>query len=208
MSRQIRLILASTSAYRRQLLERLRIPFECERPETDESPLSGETFVQTALRLSAAKARAVSGRCPGTLIIGSDQVASCEGRRLDKPGNHATAVEQLRHVSGRTAVFDTAVSVLDTASGQLESRLIPCRVVFRTLSEERIERYLRLEQPYDCAGSAKSEGLGVVLMERIECEDPTALIGLPLIAVSELLTKFGLDPLRPPPSDQRNPAGE
>ena len=195
MSRQIRLVLASTSVYRRQLLERLGIPFECDRPETDESPLAGEPCRDTALRLSKAKALAVASRWPDALVIGSDQVASCEGIRLDKPGSHAAALEQLRHASGRTAQFDTAVSILDTASGRTLSRLVPCQVVFHKLDDARIRRYLELEKPYDCAGSAKSEGLGIVLMQRIECEDPTALIGLPLIAVSEMLRELGLDPL-------------
>jgi septum formation protein len=190
-----RLVLASTSAYRRELLGRLGLPFECARPETDETPLPGEPPAQTALRLAAAKANAVRALFPDALVIGSDQVASCEGHRLDKPGTHEKAVAQLTFLSGRSASFDTAVCLLDTQSGRAETRTIPCRVHFRPLTPETIEAYLRQEQPYDCAGSAKAEGLGIALIERIETEDPTSLIGLPLIALTGLLASFGLSPV-------------
>lgn len=186
-----RVILASTSRYRRALLERLGIPFECADPRTDEAPLPGEPPDRTALRLAEGKARAVAPAYPDALVIGSDQVASCGGVRLDKPGNHENAVRQLTAVSGRTARFDTAVYVLDTAAGTHGARVVPCEVRFRTLTAGQIERYLRLEQPYDCAGSAKAEGLGIALIERIDTEDPTALVGLPLIALTALLAAAG-----------------
>lgn len=181
------LVLASTSRYRRELLERLRIPFATDRPELDEAPLDSESPEATARRLAEAKARAVASRHPGALVIGSDQVASCDGTRLDKPGDHENAVRQLGLVSGRTAVFHTGLALLDARSGLAEVRVVPCRVAFRALSPELIERYLRAEQPYDCAGSAKAEGLGISLIARIDTEDPTSLIGLPLIALTELL---------------------
>jgi septum formation protein len=190
-----RLVLASTSRYRRALLERLGLPFECADPRVDETPHPGEGAAAIAQRLAEAKARAVAGRFPDALIIGADQVASCEDRTLDKPGSHDNAVLQLALLSGKTAVFDTAVAVLDAQSNLLLSRVVICRVTFRTLDADRIERYLRREQPYDCAGSAKAEGLGIALIERIETDDPTSLIGLPLIAVSELLRDAGCDVL-------------
>lgn len=186
-----RVILASTSRYRRQLLERLGIPFECADPRTGEAPLPGEPPAATALRLAEGKARAVAAAYPDALVIGSDQVASCDGLRLDKPGNHENAVRQLTAASGRTARFDTAVCLVDTAAGTHAARVVPCEVTFRRLSAAQIERYLRLERPYDCAGSAKAEGLGIALIERIETEDPTALIGLPLIALTGLLAEAG-----------------
>ena len=190
-----RLVLASTSRYRQGLLERLGMPFECADPQIGESALAGEAPAATALRLAEAKARAVAVRYPDALVIGSDQVASCDGARLDKPGDHANAVRQLALVSGKTAVFDTAVALLDTRSSRLEARVVPCRVRFRSLSAAQIESYLRLEQPYDCAGSAKAEGLGIALIARMETDDPTSLIGLPLIALSEMLRDAGFDVL-------------
>ncbi len=190
-----RLVLASTSIYRRGLLERLGLPFECANPMVDEAVRPGEAPAATALRLAEAKARAVAPGFPDALVIGSDQVASCQGARLDKPGNHENAARQLVLVSGKSASFDTAVALLDTRSGVLQSRLVPCRVTFRDLTPGRIERYLRLEQPYDCAGSAKAEGLGIALIARMDTEDPTALVGLPLIALSEMLRMAGLDVL-------------
>ena len=186
------LVLASTSAYRRALLQRLRLRFECAAPEADESALAGERPEQTAWRLSLDKARAVARRFPDALVIGSDQVAVLGEERLGKPGDHANAVRQLRSLSGKAADFHTAVSLLDARSGEARSHIVPCRVVFRSLDERQIESYLRLEQPYDCAGSAKSEGLGIVLIERIETEDPTSLIGLPLIALSTMLAQAGM----------------
>lgn len=192
MPAQRALVLASTSRYRRELLARLGLPFECASPSVDESPLRGEGFADTALRLAEQKARAVAARFPDSLIIGSDQVASQGATRLGKPGDHDRALRQLEQLSGRTARFDTAVSLLDSASGALRSRVVPCEVTFRPLSRARIESYLRREQPYDCAGSAKSEGLGIALIARIVTEDPTSLIGLPLIALSELLAEAGM----------------
>lgn len=186
-----RLVLASSSRYRRQLLERLGLAFECARPEVDEHPLTDEPFERTARRLAELKARAVAPRFPHALIIGSDQVASCAGERMDKPGNRENALKQLRHMSGRMARFDTAVCVLDAASGRLAASSVPCEVRFRTLSEALIEEYLRREQPYDCAGSAKSEGLGIALIASIRTDDPTSLIGLPLIALTGLLAELG-----------------
>lgn len=186
-----RIILASTSSYRRALLERLGIPFECADPRTDETTRPGEAASATALRLAQAKARAVASNYPDALIIGSDQVASCEGARLDKPGNHANAVRQLTAMSGKTARFDTAVALLDSSSGKLDTKVVACDVTFRQLNAQQIERYLRLEKPYDCAGSAKVEGLGITLIERIETEDPTSLIGLPLIALTQMLADAG-----------------
>jgi septum formation protein len=186
-----RVVLASTSRYRRALLERLGMPFECADPQANEAPLAGESPPAMALRLAEAKARAVALRSPDALVIGSDQVASCDGVLLDKPGTHENAVRQLTAMSGRTASFDTAVVVIDTRSGKQGSRVVPCRVTFRSLSPAQIETYLRQEQPYDCAGSAKAEGLGIALIARIETGDPTSLIGLPLIALTELLADAG-----------------
>ena len=187
-----RLVLASTSRYRRELLERLGLAFETASPQFDEAPLSGETSSATALRLSVGKAESLIATFPDALIIGADQVASSEGRTLGKPGNHENAVQQLRALSGKAAQFDTAVTLLDTREGQLQSRVVGCHVLFRELDERRIEAYLRREQPYDCAGSAKAEGLGIALIERIDTDDPTSLIGLPLIALTAMLERAGL----------------
>ena len=185
-----RLVLASGSAYRKALLERLGLPFEVVVSDVDEAPLAGESAPDTALRLSLLKARAVAQR--GELIIGSDQVAAAGERRYGKPGNHENAARQLRELSGKAVDFHTAVTLLDTKSGKHESRLVPCRVLFRTLDERRIQTYLEREKPYDCAAAAKAEGLGIALIARIETEDPTSLIGLPLIALSEMLERAGL----------------
>jgi septum formation protein len=192
MDQPRRLVLASTSSYRRQLLERLRLQFEVAAPQVDERALGGEAPADTAMRLAALKAQSVRSSHRDALIVGSDQVATSAGRILGKPGDHATAVRQLRALSGKVAEFHTAVSLLDAQSGQLQSRVVPCRVLFRTLNDARIERYLRLEQPYDCAGSAKVEALGIALIARMETEDPTSIIGLPLIALTELLERAGL----------------
>ena len=187
-----RLLLASTSKYRKALLERLGVAFEVAAPGVDERPLPREAPADTAVRLAILKARALQAQFPDALIIGSDQVAAAGSERLDKPGNHANAVRQLRLLSGRSAEFHTAVALLDAASGRVDSRLVPCRVTFRALDDARIEAYLRREQPYDCAASAKAEGLGIALIERIETDDPTSLIGLPLIALSGMLERAGL----------------
>jgi septum formation protein len=187
-----RLILGSTSRYRRELLERLGLAFEIASPRFDETPLPAEAAAATALRLSVGKAQSLAGAFPDALIIGADQVASTDGLRLGKPGDHDNAVHQLRLLSGRSAQFDTALSLLDARDGKLQSRVVGCRVLFRTLDERRIEAYLRREKPYDCAGSAKAEGLGIALIERIDTEDPTSLVGLPLIALTAMLERAGL----------------
>ena len=181
------LVLASTSRYRRELLERLKLPFRTVAPDADETPLTGETPQATAGRLALAKAKSVLTRFPDSLIIGSDQVACCDGMRLDKPGDHARALQQLRHSSGKLVQFITAVALLHAASGRAQTRLVSTEVKFRNLSDLEISRYLDAEPAYDCAGSAKAEGLGISLVEAIVSTDPTALIGLPLIALSELL---------------------
>lgn len=193
MSRQ--LVLASTSPYRRELLARLGMPFEVCSPAADESPVAGETPPQTAERLAVVKARAVADRFPEALIIGSDQVAYLDGRVYGKPGTHDSAVRQLREMSGRTVIFHTGLCLLNSATNVARVRGVPIRVTFRQLSDETIERYLRKEQPYDCAGSAKSEGLGISLIARFEGDDPNALIGLPLIALCDLLAEEGASPL-------------
>jgi septum formation protein len=185
-------VLASTSKYRKALLERLGLAFEIASPGVDEQVFTSETPQDTALRLSILKAKALQARFVDALIIGSDQVAAMGEERFGKPGNHEAAVRQLRSLSGKAVDFHTAVSLLDAASGALESRLVPCRVFFRNLDERRIEAYLRREQPYDCSASAKAEGLGIALISRIQTDDPSSLIGLPLIALSEMLERAGL----------------
>lgn len=181
------LVLASTSRYRRELLERLKLPFNVVAPDVDETPQSGEEPSATAGRLALAKAQAARERFPHSLIIGSDQVAFCEGVRLDKPGDHAGAVWQLRHSSGKSVSFITAVSLLNTVSGRTQTKLVATEVRFRKISAREIEHYLQAEPAYDCAGGAKAEGLGISLVDSIQSSDPTALIGLPLIALSEML---------------------
>lgn len=186
------LVLGSTSRYRRELLERLNLPFEVAAPDVDETPLPGETPRDLALRLALAKARAVAQQHPGAVVIGSDQVADLAGEPLGKPGQHERAVQQLRQMRGQTVVFQTAVAVVCAATGFEQVDLAPVEVRFRALSDEEIERYLRAEQPYDCAGSAKSEGLGIALLDAIHSDDPTALIGLPLIRTCHMLRAAGL----------------
>jgi septum formation protein len=192
MPQSRRLVLASTSRYRRELLARLGLDFETASPECDETPLPGEAPAATAVRLAIGKAASLERNFPDSLVIGADQVASLGAERLDKPGNHETAVRQLRALSGKSAHFDTAVALLDTKTGAVQSDVVPCDVLFRRLDERRIETYLRREQPYDCAASAKAEGLGIALIARIDTHDPTSLIGLPLIALSAMLEKAGL----------------
>jgi len=187
-----KLILGSTSPYRRELLARLRLSFEVVSPEVDETPLPGEAPRELACRLALAKARAVAARCPAAVVIGSDQVADLGGEPLGKPGTHERAVIQLRRMRGRTVIFQTAVAVVCQDTGFEQVDLAPVRVHFRELSEAEIENYLRAETPYDCAGSAKSEGLGIALLESIENDDPTALVGLPLIRTARLLRAAGL----------------
>lgn len=185
------LLLASTSRYRRELLTRLGIAFEARAPQVDEGELPGETPLQTAARLALAKARAVASQHPDAVVIGSDQIAEVDGLRLNKPGNHDNAVVQLRQMSGRTVQFHSAMAVVRLRDGVQRQTVVPTRVRMRALTDDQIERYLRIEQPYDCAGSAKAEGLGICLIEAIESDDPTALIGLPLIQLSGLLREFG-----------------
>jgi septum formation protein len=199
MSAQPPLILGSTSRYRRELLERLRLPFAVHAPALDETPLAGEPPAALAARLALAKAQAVAERFPQAVVIGSDQVADLDGTPVGKPGSHERAVAQLRAMSGRSVVFQTAVAVVRRATGHAGTALVPVTVRFRRLDDAQIERYLQLEQPYDCAGSAKSETLGIALLEAIESDDPTALVGLPLIATCRLLREAGLDPLAAQP---------
>ena len=181
------LILASTSPFRRQLLSRLGLPFETADPTVDETPLPGEAPEASAMRLSEAKARAVATAFPDALIIGSDQVACLDGQVFGKPGNHENAMRQLQAMRGRRVNFFTGLCLLDAKSGRAHLRGVPTLVTFRDLSDDEIENYLRKEQPYNCAGSAKSEGLGIALIARIDGGDPNALIGLPLIALCDLL---------------------
>lgn len=197
MTTRPRLILASTSRYRRELLERLRLPFEVVAPQVDETPQPGERPAQIAERLALAKARAVAALHPDAVVIGSDQVADLDGQAIGKPGSHERAVQQLRSMSGRVVVFHTAVSVLHQASGFARSVHSPVTVRVRVLAQAEIEHYLRTEQPYDCAGSAKAETLGIALLDAIESDDPTALVGLPLIRTCALLRAAGIDPLVP-----------
>jgi len=186
------LILGSTSTYRRELLQRLRLPFAVIAPAVDETPLPGENPRDLALRLALAKARAVATQHPSAVVIGSDQVADLDGEPLGKPGTHERAVAQLRRMRGRLVVFQTAVAVVCQEGGFEQVELAPVRVHFRELTDAEIETYLRTETPYDCAGSAKSEGLGIALLDSIESDDPTALIGLPLIRTARLLRAAGL----------------
>jgi septum formation protein len=188
-----RIVLASTSPYRRALLARLQLSFEVKSPEVDETARPGETARDTALRLAQAKARAVAPSFPGALVIGSDQVAVLEGAHLGKPGGHERAVAQLRAMRGQCVVFHTALALLNTASDTLQAEDVPTTVRFRDYSDGEIERYLEREQPYDCAGSAKIEGLGIVLVDSVIGDDPSALIGLPLIRLAAMLRKEGVD---------------
>ncbi len=190
-----RLILASSSAYRRDLLARLRLPFEVMLPDIDESPLAGESPETTALRLARQKAQAVARRAPGSVVIGSDQVATLDGEQIGKPGNHANALAQLQKMRGREVVFHTALCLWDdracALTGGAHVQNVQTVVAFRDLPDAELDAYLRIEQPYDCAGSAKNEGLGIAILERIDASDPTALTGLPLIALSGMLRKAG-----------------
>ena len=190
-----RLILGSTSRYRRELLTRLRLPFEVEAPGVDETPRPGEAPAALAQRLALEKARAVAARHPQDVVIGSDQVADLAGEPLGKPGDHARAVAQLQRMSGQRVVFQTALAVVRQDTGFEAVDLAAVSVTFRTLSDTEIETYLRLDEPYDCAGSARSESLGVALLSAIDSDDPTALVGLPLIRTCALLRAAGLDPL-------------
>jgi septum formation protein len=186
------IVLGSSSPYRRELLSRLRLPFEVAVPDVDESPHARETPRDLALRLALAKARAVATQHPTAAVIGSDQVADLQGEPLGKPGDHERAVAQLRRMSGRVVVFQTAVAVVCTQTGFEQVDLAPVKVTFRNLDNEEIESYLRAEKPYDCAGSARSEGLGIALLQAIESDDPTALVGLPLIRTCRMLRAAGV----------------
>ncbi len=186
------IILASSSNYRRNLLQRLNLPFEAFAPDIDETPFPDEGAQQTSLRLAMAKAHAVAGNYPDALIIASDQVALLDGRQLGKPLTHDNAVRQLRDLRGRCAIFYTSLAVLNARTGNIQTAIAENQVCFRDLTDEEIESYLQKEQPYDCAGSAKSEGLGIVLISRMEGEDPNALVGLPLIKLVTMLKNEGV----------------
>lgn len=188
-------VLASSSRYRRQLLERLRIAFTTASPDIDEAALPGEAPRTTALRLAELKARAVAARMPDAVIIGSDQVASLDGEPIGKPGTREAALDQLVLLAARTVVFHTAVCIVESASNAVHIDEVPTRVAFRRYSRAEAERYLAVDEPYDCAGSAKIESLGIALVERVESTDPTALIGLPLISVVTMLAHVGIDVL-------------
>ncbi len=190
----MKLILGSTSPYRRELLARLKLDFEVAAPEVDETPLPHESPVETALRLAEAKARAVGVAHPDALIIGSDQVAVLDGEQIGKPLTHDNALRQLRRMRGRTVVFHTALCLYNSRTGALQKKVVPFEVTFRDLPDEAIERYLLKEQPYNCAGSAKAEGLGIALIARMQGDDPNALIGLPLIELVSMLEQEGVRP--------------
>ncbi len=186
------LVLGSTSPIRRQLLEKLGLPFDTASPETDETPLEGETPEQLVARLAEAKARAVAAQCPGALVIGSDQVAVNDSEILGKPHTHERAMEQLRNASGKHVRFLTGLCLYNAASDRAQVEVVPFDVVFRELTDEMIDNYLKAEQPYNCAGSFKSEALGIALFERLEGEDPNTLIGLPLIRLVRMLEAEGV----------------
>lgn len=187
------IVLASTSRYRRELLQRLRLPFDVLAPAVDESHLPGERPLDIALRLARAKAADVAQRQPHAIVIGSDQVAELDGEPIGKPHTHGAALEQLERMQGRTLVFHTALAVV--AGGQVQLDSIPTTVTFRRLDRRALDAYLTSDQPYDCAGAAKIESLGIALMERVESDDPTALIGLPLIRLCSMLQAAGVDVL-------------
>lgn len=192
MSDEPELILGSTSIYRKELLERLQIPFRVVGPQIDETPQPGEKPMDLVGRLALEKARSVAAANPGSLVIGSDQVAVHNGRIVGKPYNHNTAMEQLRAANGRRISLYTGLALVNADTGEEQMEVVPFEVVFRTLSDEQLENYLRKEQPYHCAGSVKSEGLGIALLERFEGEDPNTLIGLPLIRLVRMLEKAGI----------------
>lgn len=187
-----RIVLASTSPYRRTLLERLRLPFQVAAPQVDESPRPGEPAPALALRLAETKARAVAPSQPGALVIGCDQVAALDGTCLGKPGTHSNAVAQLKAMRGKEVLFHTALALINTETGAVQTAEVPTAVGFRRYDDREIERYLAAEQPYDCAGSAKIEGLGIVLVDYVRGDDPTALIGLPLARLAAMLRQEGV----------------
>jgi len=187
----MQLVLASTSPFRRSILEKLGVPFDCHAPEVDETPHTGESPSQLVERLSIAKAQAVAAHLKQGLVIGSDQVAVIDDDILGKPGNHANAVAQLERTAGKTVTFLTGLALVNAATGSIQAEVVPFKVVFRQLTREQIENYLNVEQPYNCAGSFKSEGMGIALFERLEGDDPNTLIGLPLIRLIRMLEKEG-----------------
>ena len=189
----MRLILASSSPYRQEMLKRFGLPFSAVPPHVDETPLIGESPTDLALRLARAKALAVARQYPGTVVIGSDQVATFDGKAIGKPGNHEAAIAQLRMLSGQSVDFHSALCITDGTRQEIDDVVTSCR--FRNLSMAEIEHYLNIEKPYDTAGSAKAEGLGIALMDAMQCDDPTAIIGLPLIALARMLRSFGINPL-------------
>jgi len=186
------LVLASSSAYRKELLSRLQLPFEVAVPDIDETPQPGETPSATALRLAREKAAAVAAKIPGAIVIGSDQVATLDDEQIGKPGNHANALAQLQKMRGREVIFHTALCVWDGRNNSAQVENIQTIVKFRDLPDDELDAYLRIEQPYDCAGSAKNEALGIAILERIDSSDPTALTGLPLIALTGMLRNLGV----------------
>lgn len=186
-----KIILASTSRYRHALLSRLGLPFDTVAPHVDETPLPGELAVALSARLAREKAAAVALRHRDAIVIGSDQVATLDGDVIGKPGDHPRALAQLQRMRGRTVIFHTAIAVHDTRDGRVQLATVPTEVRFRALPDDTLDAYLRAEQPYDCAGSAKSEGLGIVLLEQVRSDDPTALIGLPLVTLSSMLLECG-----------------
>lgn len=194
----MQLVLASTSPYRRELLSRLGVPFQAVAPQVDETPLPGESPDATARRLSLRKAQAVAEHFADALIIGSDQVALLEGRQLGKPGNFDNALAQLQAMRGKTLEFHTALTLLNTRTGHSQTEVVPVRLVMRDYSDAQIRAYLHKDQPYNCCGSAKSESLGIALIARYETEDPNALVGLPLIKLTQMLANEGLDVLTYP----------
>lgn len=189
------LILASSSPYRRAILEKLNLPFSCVSPDIDETPLADETPPQTARRLAENKARKVAENAPDAWIIGCDQVATIDGEHIGKPGDHTRAIQQLTALSGKEVIFHSALCLFDSGTQHMQSLIVPTHVKFKTLNTQQIDTYLRLEQPYDCAGSAKSEGMGIALLEYMRGDDPNALVGLPLIALVDLLAQVGCDVL-------------
>jgi len=189
----LKLILASSSPYRRELLERLKIPFEVMAPDVDETPRPGEMPEKLVERLAVEKAQKIAGQKPGTLVIGSDQVAVYNGHIVGKPHSHDMAVEQLQSASGRTVTLYTGLALVNADTQRVQCEVIPYRVTFRALTDAQIESYLRKEQPYSCAGSVKSEGLGIALLEKFEGDDPNTLIGLPLIRLVRMLENEGIN---------------
>lgn len=196
------IILASSSRYREAQLKALNLPFQTQSPDIDESPLMHESPISLAKRLALAKAQAIARCYPANIVIGADQVLDLDGKPLGKPMKHSAAVQQLLELSGRTACFYSAVSVVSPAAQQVT--ISTCRARFRKLERAQIENYLRIEQPYDTAGSAKAEGLGIALLEELSSNDPSAIIGLPLIALTTMLRRIGIDPLCHAPNPERN----